>query len=198
MRIEELPEQARRDIGMLRAVMVKALTMASLQGSVGEDMWRQIHDKLVAQFDTELGEQVYRSVREEVAHGEIGPDDGDRSAAPYPSLEAPEVKSLGEFLTAPPIPAVGQPHLDFDLACHIAQAVLNWQGGYVWQGRQWVPLDEVAPDPDDPRGAITVVDYSRGDEVVYRASHPDVGDVYHSDEVVAREMIRTKLATVKG
>ena len=198
MRIEELPEQARREIGMLRAVMVKAITTANPTGSVGEDLWRQLHGKLVDQFDTELGEEIYRSVREEVARGEILPDGTADSPAPFPTLDAPEVRSLGEFLTAPPLPRVGQPHLDYDLACHLAQAVLNWQGGYVWQGRSWIPIDEVAPDPDDPRGEIEVVDYTRGDDVVYRASHPEVGEVWHSDEAVAREMVRARLATVKG
>jgi len=198
VRIDELPEQARRDIGMLRAVMVKAIVTANPVGSAAEDLWEQLHDRLVAQFGAELGDEVYRSVREEVAAGEILPDGGDDSPAPYPSIHAPEVRALGEFLTAPPLPRVGQPHLDLDLACHIAQAVLNWQGGYVWQGRSWIPIDEVAPDPDDARGEIEVVDYTRGDDVVYRASHPDVGEVWHSDEMVAREMVRARLATVKG
>ena len=96
----------------------------------------------------------------------------DRGAVEDRAAELrPRVESLGRFLTAAP-PANGTTgRLDPGVAELLAEAVLRWQSGEVWDAGRWTPRGEVMPTPE--AGEVRVETLADG--AVVKMTHEPTG-----------------------
>lgn len=83
----------------------------------------------------------------------------------------PRVEALGRFLTAAPLPNGTTARMDPGVAGMLAEAIIRWQDGDVWEAGQWTPRGEVMPTPD----AGDVLVESLADGAVVKMTHRPTG-----------------------
>ena len=98
----------------------------------------------------------------------------DRSAELRPRVEA-----LGRFLTAAPLANGTTGRLDPGVAELLAEAVLRWQSGEVWDAGRWTPRGEVMPTPE--AGEVRVETLADG--AVVKMTHEPTGVVALGEDV---------------
>lgn len=98
----------------------------------------------------------------------------DRTAA----LE-PQVRALTVFLTNAALPNGTTARMDPGVAGLLAEAVIRWQDGSVWEAGRWTPRGEVLPTPTG--GDIRVE--SLADGTVVKLTHLPTGLVCLGEDV---------------
>jgi hypothetical protein len=83
----------------------------------------------------------------------------------------PRVEALGRFLTAAPLANGTTGRLDPGVAELLAEAVLRWQSGEVWDAGRWTPRGEVMPTPE--AGEVRVETLAGG--AVVKMTHESTG-----------------------
>lgn len=83
----------------------------------------------------------------------------------------PRVEALGRFLTAAPLANGTTGRLDPGVAELLAEAVLRWQSGEVWDAGRWTPRGEVMPTPE--AGEVRVETLAGG--AVVKMTHEPTG-----------------------
>lgn len=91
----------------------------------------------------------------------------------------PRVEALGRFLTAAPLANGTVGRLDPGVAELLAEAVLRWQSGEVWDAGRWTPRGEVMPTPE--AGEVRVETLADG--AVVKMTHEPTGVVALGEDV---------------
>lgn len=105
-----------------------------------------------------MGEQV-GGQRKRVDVGDRGDD-----------LE-PRIKALAGFLTAAKLPNGTVARMDPGVAGLLAESIIRWQAGDVWDAGKWIPRGEVMPTPE--AGDVLVESLADGD--VVKMTHRPTG-----------------------
>lgn len=91
----------------------------------------------------------------------------------------PKIKALGGFLTAASLPNGTTARMDPGVAGMLAEAIVRWQDGDVWEAGRWVPRGEVMPTPE--AGDVLVESLAEGS--VVKMTHRPTGLVALGENV---------------
>lgn len=91
----------------------------------------------------------------------------------------PKIKALGGFLTSAALRNGTTARMDPGIADLLAEAIVRWQDGDVWEAGRWTPRGEVMPTPD--AGDVLVESLAEG--LVVKMTHRPTGLVSLGEDV---------------
>ncbi|MGO1827361.1 MAG: hypothetical protein ACTH0J_10570 [Corynebacterium variabile] len=111
------------------------------------------------------------------------PSSGQRQRVTEEELRAeelePKIKALGGFLTSAALRNGTTARMDPGVADLLAEAIIRWQDGDVWEAGRWTPRGEVMPTPD--AGDVLVESLAEG--LVVKMTHRPTGLVSLGEDV---------------